>query len=391
MRTVLLTIFHAGRRRLRSWLARNLVFVVGLLSCAAIAQEPARLRVGIDADYPPFEWVDASGQARGYTVELFRAVAKSQSLDVEFRPMGWREVRVAFDRGEIDALAGMAPSERRLKNISFSIPHSNLLFSILTREGEKRIRSERDLVGRQILTEEGDVLYEYLVAQGLKVQGMASPRDAIQRLSGGLGDCAVIPKLMWLHLEKRGGVGNLRVVPSELFPTKFCFAVRKGNDDLLAKLNEGLFQAKQDGTMEALHARYLGSLEAADLSFGIAFRRALPGVFMGALALGLLGVMVWSLTLRRAVRLKTAALEATVAELEGALAEVKQLSGLIPMCAGCKKVRDDGGYWEAVEAYLGRHLEAQFTHGLCPDCAEVYFPGFRRADPDSSASAKALG
>lgn len=111
----------------------------------------------------------------------------------------------------------------------------------------------------------------------------------------------------------------------------------------------------------------------------MALRRALPSLFTGILALGLAVALGWSLALRRAVKLKTAALKVTIGELEGALAEVKQLSGLIPMCAGCKKIRDDGGYWEAVEAYLGRHSEAQFTHGLCPDCVQVYFPDFRKA------------
>ncbi|MBK8792618.1 MAG: transporter substrate-binding domain-containing protein [Holophaga sp.] len=367
------------RIRPYGWGRRCLVILLVTVSALLAAQEPLRLRVGVDTDYPPFEWVDTAGRPQGYTVELLRAVAKSQNLAVDFYPMGWRELRTAFARGELDVLTGMAPSERRLNTIDFSIPHSTLNYSILTRVGETRIRSERDLAGKLILSEEGDVLHEYLVAQGLKVQGVSSPREALAMLSGGTGDCAVVPRLMWLYQEKAKPTPNLRVVPSELFPAKYCFAVPKGQEALLAKLNEGLFLAKQNGTMDALQDRYLGSLEAADLSLKMALRRALPSLFTGILALGLAVALGWSLALRRAVKLKTAALKVTIGELEGALAEVKQLSGLIPMCAGCKKIRDDGGYWEAVEAYLGRHSEAQFTHGLCPDCVQVYFPDFRKA------------
>jgi cell division protein FtsB len=69
-----------------------------------------------------------------------------------------------------------------------------------------------------------------------------------------------------------------------------------------------------------------------------------------------------------------ARLEARTTELERALANVKVLRGLIPICAGCKKVRDDQGYWSQVEKYVGEHSEATFSHGLCPDCAERYFP-----------------
>jgi CheY-like chemotaxis protein len=57
-----------------------------------------------------------------------------------------------------------------------------------------------------------------------------------------------------------------------------------------------------------------------------------------------------------------------VAELEDALSRVKQLQGLLPICSYCKKIRDDRNYWEQVESYIARHSEAQFSHGICPDC-----------------------
>ena len=57
------------------------------------------------------------------------------------------------------------------------------------------------------------------------------------------------------------------------------------------------------------------------------------------------------------------------ARLQKAIASVKTLRGLIPVCAWCKKIRDDRGYWNEVEAYVSAHSEADFTHGVCPDCA----------------------
>ncbi|HLJ95259.1 MAG TPA: response regulator [Gemmataceae bacterium] len=59
-----------------------------------------------------------------------------------------------------------------------------------------------------------------------------------------------------------------------------------------------------------------------------------------------------------------------VRELENALARVKQLQGLLPICAYCKKIRDDHNYWQQVESYISSHSEAQFSHGICPDCHE---------------------
>lgn len=71
-----------------------------------------------------------------------------------------------------------------------------------------------------------------------------------------------------------------------------------------------------------------------------------------------------------------------IGELQDALKEVKVLSGFLPICSGCKKIRDDHGYWSQVEEYIGKHSEAQFSHGLCPDCAKSLFPQYGAAPKD---------
>lgn len=62
-----------------------------------------------------------------------------------------------------------------------------------------------------------------------------------------------------------------------------------------------------------------------------------------------------------------------IEELREAVARVKQLAGLLPICAACKKIRDDSGYWNQIEAYLAKHADARFTHGICPDCARSLY------------------
>ncbi len=70
------------------------------------------------------------------------------------------------------------------------------------------------------------------------------------------------------------------------------------------------------------------------------------------------------------------ALEARNRDLREALANVKTLRGLLPICGSCKKVRDDAGYWHQVEEYLSAHSEVDFSHGLCPDCLKRLFPEY---------------
>jgi PAS domain S-box-containing protein len=65
--------------------------------------------------------------------------------------------------------------------------------------------------------------------------------------------------------------------------------------------------------------------------------------------------------------------EKLIVELKEAMDNIKTLKGLMPICSSCKKIRDDKGYWHQVESYIRDHTDAEFTHGLCPDCAKKYF------------------
>ncbi len=77
-----------------------------------------------------------------------------------------------------------------------------------------------------------------------------------------------------------------------------------------------------------------------------------------------------------------------VRDLEAALANVKLLQGLLPICCYCKKIRDDGNYWQQVEHYLTAHSDAQFSHGICPDCYEtVIKPQLAELDRQRDAAA----
>lgn len=66
--------------------------------------------------------------------------------------------------------------------------------------------------------------------------------------------------------------------------------------------------------------------------------------------------------------------EKLITELQDALAEIKRLSGLIPICTWCLKIRDEKGKWEKMEFYIEERSEARFTHGICPNCVEKEFP-----------------
>jgi len=82
---------------------------------------------------------------------------------------------------------------------------------------------------------------------------------------------------------------------------------------------------------------------------------------------------------RRMVEMQDA-LASKIKELSLALEQIKTLRGIVPICAKCKRIRDDQGYWTQVEAYVRAHTEAQFSHGLCPQCVTDMFPQYPQRD-----------
>jgi PAS domain S-box-containing protein len=84
----------------------------------------------------------------------------------------------------------------------------------------------------------------------------------------------------------------------------------------------------------------------------------------------MIGAVVRDVTARKAAERER---ERLIRELQAVLGEVKQLSGLLPICSHCKKIRDDKGYWHRVEVYIKDHTGADFSHGLCPECLEKYY------------------
>jgi len=106
-----------------------------------------------------------------------------------------------------------------------------------------------------------------------------------------------------------------------------------------------------------------GSLLGVDLRSGCQYGRAFIPFWNGAIVLSFFVVVALLVSSRRRLE------DAQEARLQKAIASVKTLRGLIPVCAWCKKIRDDRGYWNEVEAYVAAHSEADFTHGMCPDCA----------------------
>ncbi|MBL0312288.1 MAG: transporter substrate-binding domain-containing protein [Holophagaceae bacterium] len=355
-----------------------------------------RIVVGTRTQTPPYEYSDDKGRLTGYCVEVLQACAENSGLDLEIRRSSNTQLWDAMDRGELDLISAAIYSEDRTRTVDFSVPLAYVPYILLVRKENAGIQSERDLQGKELLVVERSAMMRYATARGLRHRSVPDYESGLMELVAGKGDAVLVPKFTWLYLSKQLHLSGLQAVSTEIYPERVCFAVRKGQSTLLATLNEAVFQLKSSGKLDEIYDRHLGSLEQSQLPFKRAARKMAVILVPALMLLGFLAQLAWTFSLRSQVRRRTselrlelgrrevaeAELESTVERLSKALHEVHQLSGLLPICANCKKIRDSHGTWQPLEGYISAKSEATFSHGICPQCSQALYPEYHAEESE---------
>jgi len=282
------------------WAATACALVLATASVAAGAAERPVL-VGIDHDYPPYEFVDSDGRPTGFAVELFRAVADAEGIEFELRAGPWAEIRRDLERGALDVVVGMVRTEERARLLDFTIPTLLVEHAAFVRS-ESGFTTPRQLLGHSVVVEEGKLWDDELTVLAeqheLRLTRVPTSHDALRALVAGRFDAAVMPELQGLYLLRELGSADVHTVGFALDAEPFRFAVPTGRAALLARLNEGLALVRTTGTYDTLHDAWFGVLKPEPLS--AQFRRAI--LLAGAgLAVLLLAALAWSASLRQTV------------------------------------------------------------------------------------------
>ena len=291
----------------RSILTISLWLNMLILSTAvqSFAAERLKIVVGGDHENPPFEFLD-NGRPTGFNVELMREVAETLGMDVEFRLGPWGKVRKELEEGKIDALAGMYFSEERSRLVDFSVPHTMVSPALFVRK-DSPIRSVEETRGKEIIVQKGDLINDYLREKEItsRIVTVTDPEDELRLLSSGRHDCALMPsRFQGEYLIHKLGLPNIRVISTNLPQLRYCFAVHKGNSPLRYRLDEGMDILKVNGTYKRIYEKWFGVYEERTL-----WRTLRYYVWALAVIAGLLGaISIWSWTLRREVRKRTAEL-----------------------------------------------------------------------------------
>lgn len=287
-----------------------------------VASKPVII-VGGDRDYPPYEFLDKNGQPAGYNVDLTRAIADVMGMKVEFRFGGWSEMRNGLLAGSIGVLEGISYSEDRTKTLSFSPPHTIINHAIFARKDTRPVNSIEELRGKEIIVFQDGIMHDYLASLGFgpNLVMTATPADALRLLASGKHDYAVLAMLPGMYIIREHKLSNLVPVAKSISSQKYGYAVKKGNEELLARFNEGLAILKKTGQYQDIYDRWLGVLGPPKVSWE-------KVVWYGAMVLGpllviLAGTVVWSRTLQKRVAQRTTELAQESTERKLALDELK--------------------------------------------------------------------
>jgi|GEM_PF-463358 len=290
--------------------ATIMLLCLGEINFAVQAQDEAVILVRGDRNYPPYEFMQ-NGQATGFNVDLMRAVAEVMGLNVEIELGPWKEVRAELESGRIDALAGMYRSPEREGLVDFSVPHSVVSFTVFVRT-DSSIRSLDDVRGKTVIVQQDDIMHDYLKTEAIpaRIIPVTDAPEVLRRLSAGEADAAFLPRMQGLYLIDRFGLTNIEAVGNDLLPREYAFAVAKGNQQLLAQLNEGLNILKTTGEYQRLQEKWFGVYEKNTLA------DMLPYFWWGLAVIGLLltGILVWNRMLKRQIDRRVAQLHQSEAQ-----------------------------------------------------------------------------
>ncbi len=273
-----------------------------LLTAPLQAQAPAAtpLVVGIDRDDRPYEYLDKDGQPAGYDVDLVRALAQVEGLDVTFRADTWENIRSRFASGEVDVLPGMLRSKEREAEVAFSAPHLVVHYAIFVRNDNTAIHGLEDLRGRRILVQQRSQMQEFLTARGLGawLVPVVSEPEALKLLTVRSGDAAVVTKFQGMVIAKQRGL-PLRPVTGTNITRQLCLAVHKQDQDLLARLDTALAILNQTGRYAEIYRTWFGQPDPDSETTRRFTRWALAALTIG---LGIIAlILLWTWTLKRRV------------------------------------------------------------------------------------------
>jgi polar amino acid transport system substrate-binding protein len=236
---------------------------------SAAAPAPAKVyMVGTDAAYAPFESQNEKGEIVGFDIDVVTAVAKKAGIEVKFVNTPWEGIFNTLAQGDRDLLvSSITITDERKQTMDFSSPYFDAAQLIAVKLNSKIAKFD-DLkklkVGVQTGTTGDEVVSKLQGKTSTNIKRFESTPLALKELEAGGVDAVVADNGVVINYVANNSGGKFKTVSDTVFqPEQYGLAVKKGNAELLAKLNKGLADIKADGSYDRLFAKYFGAPGAA--------------------------------------------------------------------------------------------------------------------------------
>ena len=232
---------------------------------SAPAPAPAKVYVvGTDAAYAPFESQNEKGEIVGFDIEVVQAIAKKAGFEVKFVNTPWEGIFNALAQGDRDMVASAVTiTEERKGTMDFSDPYFDAQQLIAVKENSK-VAKFADLkklkVGVQTGTTGDEAVTKLLGKTNTNIKRFESTPLALKELEAGGVDAVVADNGVVIHYVANNPGGKFKTVSDKEFvPEQYGIAIKKGNTELLQKVNQGLAAIKADGTYDQIFTKYFGA------------------------------------------------------------------------------------------------------------------------------------
>ena len=299
----------------------NSFLCVDYVLCAEEVYESAT-----EYDYPPFS-ITSGDEADGFSVELLKAAAEVMGVHINFKIDEWHTIKKELEEGKLDVLPLVGYTPERDEMFDFTIPYIVLRGNIFVRDDYKNIQTEDDLFGKSIIVMKGDNSQEYAEKMGFTEDLVLvdTYAEGLLMLARGEHDALLAQGIVGEMLIEELGIKNISPVYEYTnngqehirlnltgYEQKFCFAVREGDKELLALLNEGLAIVSENGTYNELYRKWFPFLINDGPTFLEVFLSMLYIIVPGLIVILLIALVL----VKRQVKQKTVELQQRVTEIE---------------------------------------------------------------------------
>ncbi|MBU1108001.1 MAG: transporter substrate-binding domain-containing protein [Candidatus Riflebacteria bacterium] len=328
-----------------------------------------------DPNWMPYSYIDDNDLHKGMLADYLDIIAKRIGRQIKLlKTKSWSESLEFAKSKQCDILSAAVPTPSRREYLNFTQPLIDVPMVIATTQDQVFIESIHQVMNSKFAITKNYPAIEILrkkypdlkiveVNDALSGLRMVEKREVL----GYIGTISAIG-----YLIQRYNLFNLKIAGKLEERYKISVGIRNDDPLLLSIINKAI-----DSITEKERAKILSQWISVKYERGFDYNLFWK-IIGGIIAVLSVGIYLFTIVSKYNQKLEqiNQKLEETVIKLQKAISQVKKLSGLLPICSHCKKIKDDKGYWNQIESYVREHSDAEFTHGICEECAKKYYPEY---------------